>query len=160
MLLLCEGPLFIAGLVVLIVGSIDLGGTRKLRGKQARIFGLTLMLTGIGPLFGFVFGFASVWVNIPLSAILATAAIFEILILIGALIAAAIMIFNAPASPTESQVSLPAAPTLPPVLTLEEAANYLRVSEEAILSLIEKGDLLARQLDGQYRLDRERSSTC
>lgn len=49
----------------------------------------------------------------------------------------------------------PAAAAVPGVMTLEEAAAYLKVSVEDVLAIIESGELKARKIGTQYRISKE-----
>lgn len=147
MLCFCEGPMFVAGLVLLILGKFHPYGFQDLRGRPARILGLVLMLPAVFPIAGVLLGISTVAIE-PTSVFLTVMRVLEIVVFVGVLIAAAIMLFRKREIP-EPQASPPA------VWTVEEAAEYLRVSPETILQLIESGDLEARKIGDQYRLDRE-----
>lgn len=56
---------------------------------------------------------------------------------------------NAPSSVSATSTGGPA------VMTLEEAANYLRVSVGDVQAIIESGELKARKIGSQYRISRE-----
>ena len=61
---------------------------------------------------------------------------------------------NQPQQPAAAQpVAQPAA--APGVMTLEEAAAYLKVSVEDVLAIIESGELKARKIGTQYRISKE-----
>ena len=57
----------------------------------------------------------------------------------------------------QPQQAVPAA--VPDVMTLEEAANYLKVSVEDVLSVIESGELKARKIGSQYRISKDAVDT-
>ena len=43
---------------------------------------------------------------------------------------------------------------MPDVMTLDEAARYLKVSSEDVMSLITGGELKAKQIGTQYRISK------
>ncbi|MDQ3248603.1 MAG: SPFH domain-containing protein [Chloroflexota bacterium] len=49
----------------------------------------------------------------------------------------------------------PAAPAVPAVMTLEEAAAYLRVTPTDVQAIIESGDVKAKKIGEQYRISKE-----
>lgn len=53
------------------------------------------------------------------------------------------------------QSAQPATPSAPEVMTLEEAAAYLKVSPADVQSIIDSGELKARQIGSQYRISKE-----
>ncbi len=53
------------------------------------------------------------------------------------------------------QPAQPAAPSAPDVMTLEEAAAYLKVSTADVQAVIDSGELKARQIGSQYRISKE-----
>jgi excisionase family DNA binding protein len=48
----------------------------------------------------------------------------------------------------------PAAPSVPEVMTLSEAAAYMRVGEEDVLSVIQAGELKAKKIGTSYRISK------
>ncbi len=48
----------------------------------------------------------------------------------------------------------PVAPTVPEIMTLSEAAAYIRVGEEDVLSLIRSGELKAKKIGSSYRISK------
>lgn len=57
------------------------------------------------------------------------------------------------AAPTPSPGSPP--PSIPPVMTPSEAAAFLRVSEEDVISAINAGELKAKKIGNAYRISKE-----
>jgi len=57
------------------------------------------------------------------------------------------------AAPTPSPASPP--PPIPPVMTPSEAAAFLRVSEEDVISAINAGELKAKKIGNAYRISKE-----
>ncbi len=65
------------------------------------------------------------------------------------------MIANAMAGAGQQQQPVqPAAPSVPDVMTLEEAAAYLKVSTADVEAIIESGELSARKIGSQYRISK------
>ena len=48
-----------------------------------------------------------------------------------------------------------AGPAVPEVMTLSEAAAYMRVGEEDVLEVIKAGELKAKQIGSSYRISRK-----
>jgi excisionase family DNA binding protein len=48
-----------------------------------------------------------------------------------------------------------AAPSAPDIMTLSEAAAYMRVGEEDVLEAIKAGDLKAKKIGSSYRLSKQ-----
>jgi excisionase family DNA binding protein len=44
---------------------------------------------------------------------------------------------------------------VPDVMTLEEAASYLRVTAADVQSLVDSGEIKAKKIGAQYRISRE-----
>ena len=57
---------------------------------------------------------------------------------------------GAPAGP-----AAPAAAAVPEIMTLPEAATYMRVSEEDILAIIQSGELKAKKIGTSYRISKK-----
>jgi len=49
----------------------------------------------------------------------------------------------------------PAAPVAPEIMTLSEAAAYMRVGEEEVLQAIQEGQLKAKKIGTSYRISRK-----
>lgn len=65
------------------------------------------------------------------------------------------MISQAMQSTTQPQQTVsdqPAATATPEVMTLDEAAAYLKISSADVQSLIDSGELKARKIGSQYRI--------
>ena len=52
------------------------------------------------------------------------------------------------------QESPAAAPSVPDIMTLSEAAAYMRVGEEDVLSVIQSGELKAKKIGASYRISK------
>jgi excisionase family DNA binding protein len=55
----------------------------------------------------------------------------------------------------QQQAAQPATPSVPEVMTLEEAAAYLKVTPADVQAVIDSGELKARQIGSQYRISKE-----
>jgi excisionase family DNA binding protein len=62
---------------------------------------------------------------------------------------------NAQQQPAQPQAAQPAAAATPGVMTLEEAAAYLKVSPADVQAVIDSGELKARKVGSQYRISKE-----
>jgi excisionase family DNA binding protein len=51
--------------------------------------------------------------------------------------------------------SAPASPAVPDIMTLSEAASYMRVGEEDVLSVIQSGELKAKKIGTSYRISKK-----
>jgi excisionase family DNA binding protein len=86
----------------------------------------------------------------------------ELLLVIGAFIAALALVLTAPENETGPVITATSPPatqtppqvTFPSILTVAEAARYLRVSEAEILQLIDDGRIAAARIGGDYRIAR------
>ncbi|MBZ0277930.1 MAG: helix-turn-helix domain-containing protein, partial [Anaerolineae bacterium] len=84
-------------------------------------------------------------------------ATLELLMMIGALIVVGALVFSAPeAERVSATLSREAAfpVSVPSVLTLTEAAQYLRISEAEVIQLIDDGRIAAARIGGNYRIAR------
>lgn len=64
------------------------------------------------------------------------------------------MIANAFGAAQQGQQQRGAAPSVPDVMTLEEAAAYLKVSPDDVQSLIDEGEIKAKKIGSQYRISK------
>ncbi|MGD9049900.1 MAG: SPFH domain-containing protein [Anaerolineae bacterium] len=55
----------------------------------------------------------------------------------------------------QSTASAPASPAVPDIMTLSEAASYMRVGEEDVLSVIQSGELKAKKIGTSYRISKK-----
>lgn len=60
-----------------------------------------------------------------------------------------------PQQPAQPAQGAPGASAVPAVMTLEEAAAYLKVSPADVQSIIDSGELKARQIGSQYRISKD-----
>jgi excisionase family DNA binding protein len=63
------------------------------------------------------------------------------------------MIGQSASQPQAEQQAAPAA--VPDVMTLSEAAAYMRVGEEDVLDVINSGELKARKIGSSYRISKQ-----
>jgi excisionase family DNA binding protein len=57
-------------------------------------------------------------------------------------------------APKTGQESPASAPAVPDIMTLSEAAAYMRVGEEDVLSVIQSGELKAKKIGASYRISK------
>jgi excisionase family DNA binding protein len=155
-MIICEGIAIIFGAIMLFTGKITLGKVRR-QGRNVRLAGLVLMLplvVGVMATVGLLmqqidnletFDPNAEWVE--QTAI--TVSIYELAGLAIAGLVAAYLVSNAPEIPA---VSAPLPIATSNVLTVTEAAQYLRVSESDIHQLIDDGRLAAARIGGSYRI--------
>ena len=55
----------------------------------------------------------------------------------------------------QSTAAAPASPAVPDIMTLSEAASYMRVGEEDVLSVIQSGELKAKKIGTSYRISKK-----
>jgi excisionase family DNA binding protein len=55
----------------------------------------------------------------------------------------------------QGTAAAPAAPGVPDIMTLSEAAAYMRVGEEDVLSVIQSGELKAKKIGASYRISKK-----
>jgi excisionase family DNA binding protein len=66
------------------------------------------------------------------------------------------MIANAMSSASQSQQqSAPTPATAPSIMTLEEAAAYLRVTPADVQAMIDAGDVKAKKIGSEYRISKD-----
>jgi len=164
MLLICEAILIVLGAYMLLSGRIDIGGVRA-SGRNVRLAGAVLM----APL---AFGALAAPLFLTISGgritadLLLAASCVELLVVLGALSVASQLVrqarseggaaADAPAMPPffgRAPVP-PASQNAPTIMTVAEAAAYLRVSEQDVHDLIEAGKLPAARVGGEYRIAR------
>lgn len=164
MLLICEAILIVLGGYMLLSGRIDIGGVRA-SGRNVRLAGAVLM----APL---AFGVLAAPLFLMISGgqitadLLLVASCVELLVVLGALSVASQLVrqarsegetaAGAPAMPPFfSRTPAPPAPqNAPAIMTVTEAAAYLRVSEQDVRDLIDAGKLPAARVGGEYRIAR------
>jgi excisionase family DNA binding protein len=148
MLLICEGLFFFAGLYSLITARFRLYGKRTVQGDRARLIGLVLMLPG--PLAFTLDIFIAGSVELT-EETLFNLTLLELLIVVGAFVLAIILFVSAPED-ARAAPSRPEPSRLPNILTVPEAAQYLRVSEQQVVELIETSRLAAVKVGADYRI--------
>jgi excisionase family DNA binding protein len=55
----------------------------------------------------------------------------------------------------QGTAAAPASPAVPDIMTLSEAASYMRVGEEDVLSVIQSGELKAKKIGTSYRISKK-----
>lgn len=163
MLLICEAILIVLGAYMLLAGRIDINGVRA-SGRNVRLAGAALM----APL---AFGVLAAPLFLQISGgtitaeLLMAASCVELLVVVGAVSVASSLVRQARAggqrAPSPMSFTAPflmraplAAAAAPSVMTLAEAAAYLRASEQDVLDLIDDGKLPAARVGGAYRIAR------
>lgn len=165
-MLICEVILIVLGGYMLLSGRIDVGGVHA-SGRNVRLAGAVLM----APL---AFGAVSAPLFWTISGgrittdLLLTAACVELLVVLGAVSIASQLVRQAHieggGADTLAQPSFfprahaspasHASQNVPTIMTVSEAAAYLRVSEQDVLDLIERGKLPAARVGSEYRIAR------
>lgn len=151
MLLICEGIFFFLGLFIIFTGKFKLTRGRTVISPRARVAGFILLLPGPLALgMGLIVG-----VTTPnpfeLQQAVANLTIVEFFFVVGALLIALIIGITAPATETISRNL----EFVPDILTVSEAARYVRANETDILQMIVTGQLKAVQIGGDYRISKE-----
>ncbi len=153
MLLICEGIFFFGGLFALLTGRIRLWGNKTVRGERARLIGIILMIPGpLALMLGVIIGFNARTMD-EVTRNLGTISIIELVGVLTCFIIAAYLYSTAPDDSLTETAPLVSIPTSS-VLTVAEAAGYLRVSESDVLAMIEEGRLPAARIGGEYRIAR------
>ncbi len=157
-MIICEALFLIFGLYALLTGRIRISGKRTIVGTRARTIGLLL----IAPL---IFGFCGgMYVGATQgSAIrdssLSDLVLLEVVVMSCTLLAALGLSLTAPETPVVGTPSnsfpVYGAPSLSTVMTVQEAADYLRVTPAEVSQLIETGQIIARQIGMEYRISKQ-----
>ena len=175
-MLICEGLFLLFGLYAIFTGKIRLFGQRTITGDRARLIGFLLLVPlifGLGA--GFIVG-AMATNTAQLQRDIATLSVIEFVVLIGSFVISIFLALSTPPAPPSSTVyggsspptggayvplntSAPySAPPVAPasnVMTLSEAAAYLRVSEDELRGMIMEGKLRAVPFGNDYRISKE-----
>lgn len=167
MLLICYGFMFFIGIFALVRGRITIAN-KQIVGDRARVIGFLLILPI--PLV-FVLSAVAVMPYMEpgltmddLTAISNDLALqmlpYELLIVLSTVGLTIYLVYSAPQNPPPSRpvttVSTYSAPmtggAVPEVMTLAEAARYLRLSEQEVLDLIMSRRLHATQFGKEWRI--------
>jgi excisionase family DNA binding protein len=140
--IICSGILFIVGVVILVSGRVMISGGRLVTGMRARVVALCFLLpvplnAVLNALFGT--GYTDYY--------LVEAAVFFLCLLLGVIVG-----LSADSIDTKRPTVYA---DLPPVLTVEETARYLRVSEGEVRRLIKSERLRAAWVGSKYRISKE-----
>jgi excisionase family DNA binding protein len=155
---MCSGIAFFFGLFLLFRGQLIINN-RVIPKDRTRLIGLALMAPlVIGLLVGFVIGQSSGVLDFDT---LQNAALVELVALIIAFGVVYYLISTTPPSDTVPMPSMrpfapptPAQPSVHDILTVPEAAAYLRVSEQEVMRLIDEGKLPAARIGDSFRIAR------
>lgn len=150
-MLICEGIFFLLGLFILITGKFKITGGRTVIGPRARVAGFILLLPGplalsLGLIVGATAPNLAQW-----QQTVANLSIVEFFFIVGALLLAVIIGITAPTNETISRDLQ----FMPDILTVSEAARYVRATETDILQMIVSGQLKAVKIGGDYRISKE-----
>lgn len=168
--------MFLIGLFILFKGGFQFG-TRAITFAKSRVMALTLM----GPLVLTFCASFLIALNNPdlllsmineegtlntntesflnLANLIGTV---QIVLMVSALVLVGFTLYNAPKGinipPVQSQFRQggvsPVSPKAPDIMTVAEAAAYMRLSESEVLSLIEEGRLGAAKIGNSFRIAR------
>lgn len=151
---MCSGIAFIVGLILVIKGQFRLS-SRTVPKETGRILGVVLMLpmvAGFIAIFALGFDFDTETLDFNDPALL-NATLVELGALVVALIIFAYTVYSLPQTPEPTRGASANTPQASPdVMTVAEAANYLRVSEDDVRRLIDEGKLPAARIGGSYRI--------
>lgn len=159
---MCSGISFFFGLYLLFRGNFRFRG-RNVPPATGRLVGMLLMAPLV---LGFLYGLIVIGQTENLSPdildnpALLNAALVEMVLLVLALILAGYMLFSlpveAPLMPTARWQGggMPVAPEYGKVMTTAEVAQYLRIPEFEVITLIEDGKLPAARIGSDYRIAR------
>lgn len=150
---MCSGIAFLIGLFLLFKGQFRVAN-RTIPRTQSRIIALILMAPPVIALC------AATFILAPGGDVTYDQFLQVGFVEIGALVIAIGLvvynIFSLPQTPDYTPQTNPAMrPAQPPsVMTVAEAAAYMRVSEQEVLNLIEQGKLAAARIGDSYRIAR------
>lgn len=150
-MLLCEGILFLVGIIIIITGKVKMSGGKVVTGKRARVVGVIFLLPV--PL-GFLTGIAAGLSNpriLQSDTGVSDLVLIELAIIISCTIAGIIVGSSAPAPNETPQLYEP----VPAILTPAEAARYLKVSEADVQQMIEAKKLRATLIGSEYRIAKD-----
>lgn len=140
-MIVCAGILFFVGAVILFTGKVTISGGRIVTGTRARVVGFFFIAPVVATLLlEWIIGSSFEDLH------LVEAAIFFLCLLIGVVVG----ISDENATRRNEKYA-----DLPPVLTMAEAARYLRVNETKVFQLIQTERLRATLIGGEYRISRE-----
>lgn len=165
---MCSGAAFIIGLILLFKGNTRLF-ERNIPAPKVRVIGMILMTPFIIAMCaGFTLVSAVIDQNATFDELIMSPEVQNITLIeyaaLGlALLLAAYNIFTLPKEPAggampsqrysfDSTATPSAAPPTPNIMTVAEAAAYLRVSEAEVLRLIDEGKLGAARIGSTYRI--------
>ncbi len=159
-MIICEAFFVIFGLYALLAGRIRISGKHSVVGTRARVIGLILIAPVILAFCGGII--VPVSTGSPLRGSTYVDMLYlEIAVMSAAVIAAIVLSTTAPETPA-AVVGIPSgsfpvysAPPTPTVMTVQEVADYLRVTPAEISQLIEVGQITARQIGLEYRISKE-----
>jgi len=159
---MCSGISFLVGLVLLVKGTFRFSN-RNVPQQTGRIIGLILMAPLV---IGFVYGLSVVnqagglSEDILQNEALLNAAMVELVVLVLALAVSGYLVLSLPkepmmaGGPTWSGRAVASPIQYAKVMTTAEVADYLRIPEFEVITLIEDGKLPAARIGSDYRIAR------
>lgn len=155
---MCSGIAFFFGLFLLFRGQLVINN-KVIPQDRTRLIGLLLMAPlVVGLLAGAFIGQSSGVLDFES---IQSAALLELVALIIAFGAVYYLISTTPPSDTMSIPPMrpfmpptPVQPQVPDILTIAEAAAYLRVSEDDVMRMIDEGKLPAARIGDSFRIAR------
>jgi excisionase family DNA binding protein len=136
--MLCNGILFFVGAVIFFTAKVKISSRKLVLGSRARVVGVLLMLpVPLSLLVELIFG-SNEYVG-QVEALL-----FFMCLLLGVIVGLS--------DPTQEIRSYE---NLPPILTIPEAARYLKISEKDVEHLIIDRRLQATRIGKHYRIAKE-----
>ena len=149
--------LFLVGLILLFKGEFTFSNRRFPR-QRVRTAAMLLMIpTAFDLCAGFYIGLTltdgrTMDMDALLEAISnPTLTMIQLFVIIGAIGAAFYWLYS---TPMDKVSGMPSPQIAKDVMTPAEAALYLRVTEPDVIALIDRGDLPAARIAGQYRIAR------
>jgi excisionase family DNA binding protein len=150
---MCSGAAFIIGIILLLKGEFRLSN-RSVPRDRTRAIALILMAPLV---IGICAGLVIVSGDPELSMdTIQTVTFVELAALAIAVGLALYNVYTLPETPegVSSNFYVPTAPRTPDIMTVSEAADYLRVPESEVLRLIDEGKLGAARIGDSYRIAR------
>lgn len=161
-MIICEGICFFAGLYFLFTGRVK-WGRKTIRGEKARLMGFLLLVPIPVAFIAALLLTPSAQTDEEVFQAILTASSIEFIAIIIVLVTVIYIFIKTPET-GEVVVGAPVQQTVTysgggfgaqsGILTVPEAANYLRVSEAEILNMIDTGRLAAAKIGTEYRISK------
>lgn len=155
-LLICEGIFFVVGIFLMLTGKLRLPRRRMVTGRHARLVGFFLFIPSPTMLLvGLAIGKENAGNPEQLRQLLISLTNLELIAVAGCYLIALGIAYTSPSS----NMPITGLQELPDILTLSEAAQYLRISEADLRQMIYTGRLKAVAVGGDYRISKEALNT-